>query len=38
MICGGGTKEAVTFCEEFIVTLQAPVPVQAPSQPPNVEG
>ena len=28
-ICGGGTKEAVTACEEFSVTLQAPVPVQA---------
>jgi hypothetical protein len=35
---GGGTKEAVTDCAEFIVTLQPPVPEQAWSQPPKVEG
>ena len=38
IICGGGTKDAVTVCEEFMVILQGPVPEQAPSHPPNVEG
>ena len=36
--CGGGTNDAVTDCAEFMVTLQAPVPEQAWSHPPNVEG
>lgn len=30
-------KVALTDCAEFIVTLQAPVPLQAPPQPANVE-
>jgi len=38
IICGGGTNEAVTFWEEFMVTLQAPEPLHAPSHPPNVDG
>ncbi len=37
--CGGGagSNSAVTFWAELMVTLQAPVPVQAPLQPPNTE-
>jgi hypothetical protein len=36
MVCGGGTKEAVTAEPEE--TLQPAVPEQAPSHPPKVEG
>src|SRR5258706_16063571 len=32
-----GVKVAVTFFAAFIVTMQAPVPVQAPLQPVNAE-
>ncbi len=32
-----GTKVAVTLIAEFTVTVQVPVPVQAPPQPVNTE-
>ena len=38
VVVGGATKLAVTFCAEFIVTVQVTlVPEHAPPQPPNVE-
>lgn len=36
MAAGGGLKVAVTPCGPFITTVQAPLPLQAPPQPPNV--
>jgi hypothetical protein len=32
-----GMKAALTDCDEFMVTEQAPVPVQAPAQPANTD-
>ena len=40
-VVGGGTKLAVTFCDELTVRVQAklvPELAQAPPQPPNVVG
>jgi hypothetical protein len=36
-VVGAELKIAVTDWSEFMVTEQAPVPVQAPLQPPKVE-
>ena len=36
MVCGGGTKEAVTDCGADMVTEQPAVPVQAFPHPPKV--